>query len=365
MRTTKNKMIQPGLSIFLLAIIVAVNWQSSVLAQGKGKGGKKDPPAYTVVDLGEHQSQAWAVSEPTADGSVQVGGDTHISGWQPIFWTVEENGSFVPTYPGLPPGANGAHITDMNDWGMITVWTSGADAGWYLMPGGNYQQLPFANATGFAAGLNNLADIVGGTDFATGWGGALWLFDGTGYPAPRQLDFFAPFDITDDGVMVGNAYNSVADRLEGARAWIDGSGNLQVQLLGVLPGESYSDADAISSNGQWVIGTSGQQAYVWSAATGMNPLGTLGGLESRAMAVNDSGQVVGWSDVTQGYFSQAAFLWDGGNMSDLNQLAQTGHRPHLVFATGINNAGHIVGFTRTSRSNSDQHGFVLIPTGTE
>lgn len=193
-------------------------------AQGKGNGGgkPKDPPEpalFTVVDLGEHQSQAWAVSEPLSDGSVLVGGTTWIgAGPQPIFWTVDENGNFFPSYPGLPPGANAAHITDMNDWGMITAWTSGADAGWYLMPGGAYQQLPFADATGFADGLNNFTDIVGGTDFATGWGGALWLFDGSGYPAPMQLDSFAPFDITDDGVMVGNAYNAGADRLEAAAA---------------------------------------------------------------------------------------------------------------------------------------------------
>ena len=53
-----------------------------------------------------------------------------------------------------------------------------------------------------------------------------------------------------------------------------------------------------------------------SAAT---DLGTLGGADSSAVAVNDSGEVVGWSDTPAG--DQHAFSWTAsGGMVDLGTL---------------------------------------------
>ena len=361
--------VNPGRLIGMtLAVILAIAFSAeSAIAQGKGKGGGKpkdppDPPPFTVVDLNEVQSQAWALTEPDANDDILASGMTWVGGRpQPIFWDVNTDGSFVPSYPGLPPGATEASITDMNEFGVITLTTQGAGAGWYLMPGGNYQQLPFPAGWGSAYGLNNFADIVGVVGAVEWTDGALWTLDGGQYTAPLQFEFFYPEDITDNGLMIGRAYNAAEDRLEAARAWLDQNNELQVQLLGVLPGTSYSEADAMSSDGNWVVGTSGSKAFVWSSATGMMALGTLGGFESRALAVNDSGQVVGWSNPRKGWYSQTAFIWENGVMTDLNDLAQTDHRPHLVFATCINNAGHIGGLTRTSRRISDQHGYILIP----
>jgi len=44
-------------------------------------------------------------------------------------------------------------------------------------------------------------------------------------------------------------------------------------------------------------------------------LDTLGGNATHAFDINDSGQVVGWSYDSSG--SQHAFIYDGGNMTDL------------------------------------------------
>ena len=73
-------------------------------------------------------------------------------------------------------------------------------------------------------------------------------------------------------------------------------------------------------------------------------LGTLGGDMSCATAVNDSGQVVGWSRLA-GTNARHAFRWTGGNMIDLGTLAAGGDSE----ATGINNSGVICG-------TSDVHG---------
>src|SRR5207247_8036664 len=71
--------------------------------------------------------------------------------------------------------------------------------------------------------------------------------------------------------------------------------------LGTLGG-SDSAALAVNARGQ-VVGYSSMtrygaetHAFSWTQAGGMIDLGTLGGMNSLAEAVNDRGQVVGWSD---------------------------------------------------------------------
>jgi probable HAF family extracellular repeat protein len=47
-------------------------------------------------------------------------------------------------------------------------------------------------------------------------------------------------------------------------------------------------------------------------------LGTLGGDDSRALGINDEGQIVGTSHTSAGYYH--AFLWIKGQMIDLGVL---------------------------------------------
>ncbi|HEX2188645.1 MAG TPA: Ig-like domain-containing protein [Longimicrobiaceae bacterium] len=66
-------------------------------------------------------------------------------------------------------------------------------------------------------------------------------------------------------------------------------------------------------------------------------LGTLGGADGAAHGINDAGHVVGWS-TTVGSGEQRAFLWKDGVMTNLGTLGG----PHSV-AYAINNAGQVVG----------------------
>ena len=66
-------------------------------------------------------------------------------------------------------------------------------------------------------------------------------------------------------------------------------------------------------------------------------LGTLGGSSSGAGGINNSGQVVGWSDIT-GNSAGRAFLYDGTAMQDLGTLGGTTSE-----ALGINDSGQFVG----------------------
>jgi probable HAF family extracellular repeat protein len=107
------------------------------------------------------------------------------------------------------------------------------------------------------------------------------------------------------------------------------------------------------------------QAFLYSAGS-MYALGTLtalGGTDtpSAAISVNSSGVIVGYSGGTD---SRA---WVGvptqpngtnGQMTDLNSLIPAGSGWVLTSASGINDAGQIVG-TRTM--NGVQRGFLLTP----
>jgi probable HAF family extracellular repeat protein len=90
-----------------------------------------------------------------------------------------------------------------------------------------------------------------------------------------------------------------------------------------------------------------------SASSGQNrwvirDLGTLGGKESSAYALNDRGQIVGVSDTKRkdadGLPVGHAFLWQNGRMRDLGALGSGASYP-----SAINERGQVVGTSDTKR----------------
>jgi chitinase len=74
-------------------------------------------------------------------------------------------------------------------------------------------------------------------------------------------------------------------------------------------------------------------AFLYSGGS-MSDLGTLGGARSGADGINNSGQVTGFADLSNG--TTHAFLYSGGSMSDLGTLGGTGSE-----GLGINDLGHV------------------------
>ncbi len=110
-----------------------------------------------------------------------------------------------------------------------------------------------------------------------------------------------------------------------------------------------------------LAGNTNFHGFVWTKATGMRDLGTLpGDLNSSAIAINDSGDVVGVS--LDPSFNIRAFLWRDGVMADLNAMLPANSPLFLLLPCSINSRGQIVGFGVTG--SGELHGFVASPMST-
>ena len=132
--------------------------------------------------------------------------------------------------------------------------------------------------------------------------------------------------------------------------------------LGTLGG-SNGRAIAVNDAGE-VVGWAMDQnenvlAFLWKNGA-MTNLGTLSPLPfSNAQWINSREQIVGFAAPTD-FSSHVAFLWEsGGPMVDLNTLIPPGSALQLAQALNINDRGEIAGDSLLS--NGDHHAFLLIP----
>lgn len=128
--------------------------------------------------------------------------------------------------------------------------------------------------------------------------------------------------------------------------------------LGTLGSDPFTYPSAINDTGQ-VVGVtrttsghfpgpprSGNHAFLWQNGT-MTDLNSLGGTYNSVSGINKLGQVVGFSQTSQG--TEHAFLWQNGTMTDLGSLVGENASSR---AYGINDLGQVVGYSYPASSTN-------------
>ncbi len=134
---------------------------------------------------------------------------------------------------------------------------------------------------------------------------------------------------------------------------------------------NYSRGNGINSSGQ-VVGFSGprfdgsnSRAFIWSKASGMLDIGTLGGAYAHAFAINDAGFVTGYAQITSKAGAVHAFIYDSrglqvgpSGMRDLGTLGGS-----YSYGTFINAKNSVVGYSTTDRFDNRIHAFLRDESG--
>ena len=198
--------------------------------------------------------------------------------------------------------------------------------------------IPPSLATGFstARGINNRRQVVGGHVNASGSSVAFVFYNGvvTDFQLPTGTTYSLP--ARGGSYISGNGLNQRAQvvgqstpagaNLSHGFLWADG----QITDIGVLTGGetgNYSSAIAINDAGRVVCVSSAagqtQHAFVWAQGV-MTDLGTLpGDNRSYATAINNRGEIVGWSASATGIIMGAQHAQCCGNMTRSMNLSDS------------------------------------------
>lgn len=238
-------------------------------------------------------------------------------------------------------------------------WTPGAGAGTMLdlaAPGAG-------NSTGMAINANGRVAGMSGPSIAArafSWTEGVGMTDlGTLGAAPLSQDYAIAFLINASGQVAGVSSSLQGPQYQRGFMWSPAGG---MRDLGTLGGgntyvKSLNDLGQVA--GASALASELPHAFVWDAAQGMRDLGTLGGQTSFAFAMNNAGQVAGEAAVpvgTQGFALSHAFFWDpaGSQAGVLVDLGTLGGGASIALA--MNDSAQVVG--RSDLASGGSHAFV-------
>ncbi len=277
-------------------------------------------------------------------GQVAVNGVPHAFLW--------ENGK--RTDLGVLGAGNYTEASAMNDRGQI-VGSSGTESGSnpFLWQNGKMSDLGTLGRAGGvaiwpkASAINERGQVVG-TSQTRSRNPVAYLWQNG---RMRNLGGWrsAAIAINDRGVIVGRSG-------EHAFKWENG----KMTDLGTLGG-TRSAATAINNRGQIVgwseVASGAEHAFLWQKGK-MIDLGTLGAVSSDAVAINERGQIIvnrrsqscqhwaeesfpetSWSDICFG----TASVWENGTLTDLGTLPGGKNSS----GTALNERGQIIGWSTT------------------
>lgn len=223
---------------------------------------------------------------------------------------------------------------------LLVVDTAADDGPFYTMT-----ILTASSGWPYGQGLNNRGLVVGAVDalhtpffsYAAVWDG----HKATGWEAISTIPTFATA-INDAGQIAGYTVGMYSRQ---AMLWRGGTAT-------ALPavGGDYGGAISINASGDAVgesstAGNQASHATLWTNGSAID-LGTLGGgLSSIAWDINDRGDIVGNSTISDDYSISRAVLWKNHVAYDLGTFG--GADSSSSSAAAINNRGQIVGLSRT------------------
>jgi probable HAF family extracellular repeat protein len=184
------------------------------------------------------------------------------------------------------------------------------------------------------------------------------FFDGSATAALPSLGGYlnGVSDINNSAVIVGYSNSPATPPLSSLARAVRFVGG-QIEDLGVTP-NNQSTASAVNDLGQ-IVGAgrfeSGYHAFLWNSPGDIVVLGSLGGAVSNALDINNSGIVVGSSQLAptpDGLISSVAFVYKDGLMTGLDVFGSLNSS-----ASAINDRGQIVGAFETD--DGESHPFLF------
>lgn len=259
--------------------------------------------------------------------------------------------NYVLTDLGVLPGFMDVRAAAINNHGQIVGWceTTNNIAHAFLWDNGRMTDLgTFGGSKSLAEGINNSGEIVGAFVRDGKCHAFLWqhghsvdlgiLNDSPNLGGPHDVrpgirinnsGQVACWQITKDGRRMSILWENGQDIYFGLLA--DGKTTcyaLDLNDAGQIAGVIHR-GDGLQS-----------RAFLWESGT-VSKLETLGGINAAAEGINNLGTIIGWSTLKNGSFKDAhAVVWKSGKIRDLGTLGGNHAR-----AYGINNADQITGYT--------------------
>jgi len=359
--------------IFVMTLLAA--WAVGLAAQNQQDQTKRQV-RYAIKSLGTLGGDNSAAEGVNREGWVV--GDSNLPGNQSehaVLWRYA-----VLTDLGTLGGLNG-YASSVNETGIVegTAETPNSDpfnedfCGFgtglmclgFVWREGRFTPLPTLGGNngatvGFDSALNNLGQVVGLAETSTkdpscifpqmfDWEGVIWG------PMVGEIQELPPLPgdtvsgaaaINDNGEVVGGSGPTCETPTTAASLHAVLWEQAKPVDLGSFGGQMNNLAWAINNHGQ-IVGFSDltndqtMHAFLWQKGV-MTDLGTLpGDFSSAAYGINDKGQVIGQSCNRNG--NCGSFLWQDGVMADLNRLIAPGSRLFLIQPFSINSEGEIVG----------------------
>ena len=339
------------------------------LIVGFSEYGDQTDPLY--AGLPQLRAVLWQHGEINDLGTLRGGNQSEAN-------AVNSSGQVVGASTTMVPDINSMQSGDFNLWGPLVppygyqlrafIWdTENGMRELDPLPGGTNARALLINDRGqvvghsYTAGSTQspLCDYPLATDSFV-WEKGKGMVDLGGLGGTCTL----AFNLNQAGEIVGSS-NLKEDKQSHAFLWKLG----KIHDLGGSLGGGFTGADSINEAGEAVgfatLSDGSFHAALWRQVGDLTDLGVIeNDLCSYATGINARGQVVGTSlstcDADTGL--TRAFLWEHGNIFDLNTLIPPDSTLHLLFVDTINDRGEIAGIG-VDGITLDEHVFLLVPCG--